>query len=771
MSWARMQLLSKLEHKYSSVHIQEIKEIITSVKKQNPHSWWCSDNSQYYVEEAICNAIEAQQNDIVHLFLKEGLPPTVHAGKQHSYKPLLYFATQSKDDYLFLLLLNAVAESLGSNPSEKQQREAYDPGMKAAIENGDLQKAEILLQKGANIDGYMGNRYDGPTYLTHAVLNGHQEMALFLVANNADIKRAIKKLLRIMDEKERYAPAPLDTRRKFQTAIKFLLDYAAGVDLLEEEIKFLENLDNVAGFNFIGISIDGKPIDREYLNKKKLNGADQAMISIADLRPSESVSIERIHAINACLQWAFKKRGRYIEEKREVVNLIPLLKAAEIGDQKAVVVRVEAGDLTDINLALVVAAEQGHMEIVKNLISSDKVDKRAYPHAVRAAQEKNKNEIADYLFSLQPVDQMDFEGMTLLHHAAKTANVAEVKKLLDHKAGINVRRENKSNPATPLSIAASYCYFESDWDGSNEQSEKHLTILHLLLEHKAIVDHSALYHAARSIKAMELLLPHIDKKPEPKGLAWYVSPMFSASKSADAIAILKLLKEAGADFNANVKTPFETTLLLSLSYKILAHTISTVPHVFEQMKFLLSNGADPNLSVDNEHNTFLHVFVARFGDFNCWATVSDFLAILGVSCQHGFHINGKNQAGESLLDIATKKGNKELIECLNRPIKIVDEVKSVEVAIMPDKRLDSISITAGQPPYSVSSIIEINPVSLFAPILKKSASQQPYSVPSTISINPDSLFAPIFSKPVSQQYLSNKPEEQRLSKPGGCCIL
>ena len=74
--------------------------------------------------------------------------------------------------------------------------------------------------------------------------------------------------------------------------IKTLLDYSIGIEFSDENnfmfdkkpdlLSYLKGID-VSGYNFIGVSIAGKPVTREMLIAENLKGADKAILTKNDL--------------------------------------------------------------------------------------------------------------------------------------------------------------------------------------------------------------------------------------------------------------------------------------------------------------------------------------------------------------------------------------------------------------------------------------------------------------------------------------------------------
>ena len=214
------------------------------------------------------------------------------------------------------------------------------------------------------------------------------------------------------------------------------------------------------------------------------------------------------------------------------------------------------------------------------------------------------------------INQQDEKGNTLLHRAAKAADVSRVRELIEQGADVNL--QNKVGD-TPLSVAAYYSNEEIwaplDPSKTYGQSEQYTEIVKMLLAHRADPNiyryESPLTSSVRAHnpKMFAMLLPVTTKKDligkkYPSILysyPWYVDMMFCAAGQTESNAktILTLLKEYGANFNEKDRSGE-----ILLNSAVFRSRDRQNTHLLE---FLLANGADVNVANDQMKWTPLHI--------------------------------------------------------------------------------------------------------------------------------------------------------------------
>lgn len=487
--------LNDLTHLVKNNQIDAIREIIAQEKNQRGQirQW----NDKYYVENAMRDAILENNIELLLFFLGEGAEPSARALTETGcLAPLIYFAAKTGSlPIVKLLLENGHRIAL----RDKQFENGDDSAMRAAIENGHLNIVEYLLEQGAAANGRFTGRFD-ISFLGKAAANGHVAIVEALVRYGANIKNALYlNYLKFADESEwrtreltnqfgdrqrdyikKYNPKglgkfDLDTqalvhkiaqlKADYENSVKILLDCTTGIDFKKEGsgllsatydgLTFLRGL-NIAYFNFIGISVDGKPIDRTMLQKKAQAGADAALITFNNLiNLNDKV---RQKKLLSCIEVAIQQQGALID-KDGIINLVPLDKAAEIGNIPAVKARLAAGinpntynkqDFSN-DCPIVLAAKNGHFEIVKMLAENPKIDNKSIIKALKVAEQSKHKDIINYLFKKQDINALTIHGNALLHIAIANCDIDQVRILIQQGANVNFLNAEE---ITPLQMAA-----------------------------------------------------------------------------------------------------------------------------------------------------------------------------------------------------------------------------------------------------------------------------------------------------------------------------
>lgn len=497
-----------------------------------------------------------------------------------------------------------------------------------------------------------------------------------------------------------------EEKASYSRIIKTLLDYSFGIDFNKESssdllarnqydgLSFLRGLD-ISGFNFIGVSVNGVPVTREMLIERKLKGADKAIVSVNDLVNVQDAA--RRDALTSRMENQSQKVGKLISVEG-IINQVPLWRAAQIGDAAAVKARLSAGidpnKTVDKNIPLIVAASNGHLPIVKMLIETSKINKESIVEAVKAAKDNKHEEVAEYLFDQQDINDKDANGDALLHKAVSARDMNRVRELL--RKGADIELENK-NGQTALQLAAGL------------YREKAVEMVKLLLDKGANPNHyqwqSALEKAIQEDNAelAVILMPITEKREvvrikynwnaKREGVKridpWYTDMMFEALYHNN-LDILKLLKANGADFN--IKSERGRTMLNvaienlpsfsdiartmralvlggydrepeRLAYtqkKMLDEAEANVQEAFKFVQFLFDNGADIKLP-DKDGDTPLYLLIKKV---DLGHVENEYKKILEKFLQRGADVNAKNKYGQTPLHAAASTGDKIAIEFL-----------------------------------------------------------------------------------------------------------
>lgn len=520
----------------------------------------------------------------------------------------------------------------------------------------------------------------------------------------------LMKNLQEFDQKKQLLEKERDQiKNLYELMVKTLLDYSFGTDFSVEKdgslligggqyggLTFLKEID-ISGFNLMGISIEGCPVTRAMLLERKLKGADKALISISDF-----VNLQdplRRDALTARLEKAIQEKGSLINSEG-VVNLIPLWRAAEMGDIETVKTRLKAGadpnnGESKSHTPIILAASKGHLDIVRMLAEHPNVNKKIIVKAIEEARNNKHEEVAAYLFEQQDVNAIDESGETLLHKAVEKKDFEQVKTLIGKGANVNLKNKNGQ---TPLLMA------------STLSGKKGSMIVEILLANKADANEynwrSPLACAVKegNSQSAAFLLPHTEKRElirtsgwdgkETGRDPWYVDLMFDALRQKNGIEILSLLKANGADFNA--KSEYGETLLnnaikalpsftsIQSSMRSIAFSISgcedrlpkdilqqTANRLIEDSKkyleknlvlidFLLANDANPALG-NKEGYTPLHILIK---DLDLQHLQEGYISILDRLFQRRVNVNAKSVENITPLHEAADTGDLLALEYL-----------------------------------------------------------------------------------------------------------
>lgn len=707
--------LSQLAKLVEDKNVAGIKKIILANKKKGSWEYGYNDHAT----TAACEAIKSGNLEMVKAFFDEG---EMNPNGRSAQKNFIYYAVEKRSlpivEYLVSKGLNLKDEEVNG----------CDIAILTAVEKGFSEIVVYLLSQGANaIACFPGIRYE--TLLAKAASQDDFITMEALIANGAD--KVIEASLSLTEEKyspqiRRYQnalsqniersrrivtknqedkePSPhsfdkledLDKERavlkerlqelqtRYRKIVKNIHDYSVGLDLSPDSLTYLP--EDISGMNFCGISVNGRPVTKEMLLKMQKLGIDAAIISLHDLKQVQDLKEEpRVRdTINKQLQIMYNQRGVTVYTN-DVVNLVPLWRAAEIGDVTVVEARLKVHSC-DPNKSqgsrnlppLVSAVANGHEEVVKMLLQDARIDKRTFPVALRAAQKSKRESIANLISLAQDVNQLDDKGNALLHYAVQDGNVKAVMDLIKEK-GANVNLE--STLGTPLQIAAR-CSRTRSRTGPWGASPNHIEIMKILLNNGADPNfvqnsHTALDAAvnAGNASAVEMLLPITQKKPvkmksinlgglekkEAKTLPWYNSMIFSAyrSHSPEWIEILKLIKKEDKNVDLGVKDDWGNMTLL---WEVMAnvpkldadHDPSEFARYYREFNYLMQNHANPNTTCDRHEETAVHAFMKKA---DLYHIEGGYAKILDKCIVNKFDINAVNKYGETILHIAAAHGN------------------------------------------------------------------------------------------------------------------
>jgi ankyrin repeat protein len=598
-------------------NLPAIKELIQKLKSN--HRGYFTYDDEEMIAPVVRDAILLNRMDIVRYFIEvekfkaDALAP-IDDQNPDKKKRLIYFAVKigSLSTVKLLVAHHADLEwfdgfgyGLGNNDA-----------IEAVLQTGSTEIAEYLFTNGADPNGTKQFGYkDIDTYLGIAASRLDYSMADTLIKFGADIEKAL------------YFHSQHLRKRSHETnmnheSIQFLLDYSMGVNLHSDTVwsRTFDNLSfladvNIANFNFMGVSFDGKPINEAMLKHKNLVNFDKAITTENDLERLENPQRKIILKRN--LATAFAKQGKLIEEckenQKQLINLVSIGEAIKRGDIAAVNSRLQAGISPNIKYnftykyddagkplessLLYIAVFYGHKEIIELLVNHPAHDKANFPEAIELANQLHLNEIYQYLCSKQDVDQQNEECIEKKCDLNLSNNNKETALMV-----VAGKRQNRNTPyATRKGVEESL-------------SKQDIEIIKLLLEAKADATigtkNNALNLAAQSgsLEAMQLLMPVTPKKEYLyhvldceaenrrwvyKAYPWYVPLMFDAAGSIHWLEILKLLENEGADLTHENKDG-STLIFVLMNDTFLKYNDEILLRHFKLLTYLLNNGADPH---------------------------------------------------------------------------------------------------------------------------------------------------------------------------------
>lgn len=671
--------------------LTEIAEIIKKEKVTRGWRWSYSD--KYEIQSAFRDAILLGQIDTIKFFLSQDLGASGSAplGNSNSHMSYIHFAATTGKLEIVKMLVEAGADIA---PHNSYYSKGDDSAIEAAIKGGHVPIVDYLLSKGAQARGVFGG-YRRDTFIAYAAKKdytqivelltrygaGHDIEASFSLAKEKYVER-IQKLeyqlkshyqeedrqkiiadiasatdfmrfiyessLKTFDEKKPLIEKKLAKLNSYyKNIIKNLMDHAVGIDL-NRGLKFLHSLKTVAGINFMGVSVGGIPVTEEMLQAEKLNGVSKAIITFKDLDNIENPL--RRDALQKRCSDAIKKCGTLIIN--DTINLVPLWRAAEIGDMKAVNTRLAAGidpnEMSDSDESpIVLATKNKHEQIVLLLCNHPKFDVKTLSAAIQTAQDTKNPALAEKLKEMQDVNQLDAKGDALLHHAIRNGNVDEVIKLIHKGADVNL----KGSQGYPLYMAANKSY-DRRWE--YKPSKKHIEIIKILLDHKAdpnlcFYNQTAMDVAgcAGSAEALAILIPLTEKKPiikNDKSYPWYTEIMFESHQSKEWTEILMLLKANGADLNQT--SVYGDDTLLHLVFRLFP-SLSSVYSVMRDLNRSVA-GYDYSMVSDRLSNAERDLIHDSQREFFKHIKLIDFLL------DHEINPNISNRNGTALHDLLRK---------------------------------------------------------------------------------------------------------------------
>lgn len=513
-------------------------------------------------------------------------------------------------------------------------------GLADAVKHRDIEVVEYLLKRGVKPHGMIklaGYGYRELTFLGKAAMDDSYPMAELLFKAGEDVASAIEANHDAFLQNKKIHPVPreeiadddhyaiLRNRRikdcpeDYRYSIKLLLDFAVGLDF--KNIEFLREID-ISGFNFVGISFDGDPVTKDMLCSLHLTGAEKAITTLTELERLEDSNRKSIIKNN--LSSAFAKRGKIIEEKTQIVNLVPIGESIKRNDIVTVKLRLAKGEspngMHDKISLIAWAAAFGYEEMVTLLLTHPEFDKSQIPHAIQSAKLNHRDVILAYLKTKQDYNAKDEDGNTLLHIAARRGDIATVKECIEYKADLNMLNNDGETALCNVAGQTQDCRY------AKKLTSDDLTIIQLLLDAKADANKGKYYTPLRlaaksgSYEAMKMLMPftlktehhyedYENEKLIQKSEPWFVPLMFDSRDSKNWLDILAMLHLNGADFNyqdheTNFSLLMDVVRNMSYYYHHYKGDQAAMMRYEKQINFLLEHGAKLDTKNKNGETVF-----------------------------------------------------------------------------------------------------------------------------------------------------------------------
>ena len=214
-------------------------------------------------------------------------------------------------------------------------------------------------------------------------------------------------LLQSYDDLEKHTQRKNVIIKTYGQTISTLLDLASGTDF--RSLEFLKNID-ITGMNFLGISIDGKPITHETLIKLGLPALEKTITTLDKLKQENSI---RFSVLQAGLDRGFKKHGRIIDKRSGLVILAPLWKAVKNGDIATVKARLEwkeenpniggyLGERWSFNTTpILIAIQNNRIDIIECLLKHPLFDLNNLNKIISCSKMLGSPETTNYLTAYQ----------------------------------------------------------------------------------------------------------------------------------------------------------------------------------------------------------------------------------------------------------------------------------------------------------------------------------------------------------------------------------
>lgn len=322
---------------------------------------------------------------------------------------------------------------------------------------------ELLVQYKASLESCLSVLKNKQRLIASKVDRLKSDLSSF---ENSSSRRVNKRVEAAIIAQKKVIFTKLDTyneqMRKCHESVKIFFDYAFGVDLepVSKDLSFLKDQD-IAGYNFVGVSMGGVPVTRQMLLDADLKNADEALVTYDQVL--ELTEAKRRSQLLIRLQNKFETQGRMVSENG-VVNLVSLYTAAEKGLVDIVKFRLSCGVDPNESLHKIhglygpisIAADNGHFEIVKELAQHPKINLKSRFSAGLSAKAMGYTQIAEYILSMHTINDCTIFGTTPLTSAVFDQNLEEIERLLKLGADPNCPDDSNHTPYSKAKLLEHY---------------------------------------------------------------------------------------------------------------------------------------------------------------------------------------------------------------------------------------------------------------------------------------------------------------------------
>lgn len=573
--------------------------------------------------DAICN----KDIQAVRLFLKYGISPRACATTEFNGNHRLIWVAAKVDCLEIIKLLVETDKKIEykfHSSSLVSEENGSEDALSYAIQNQNVEMVKYLLEKGANANGHFifNTEHAYKHFLSSAVLLRNQEIFDLLINYGAHVQLAIKDCLQCLQVPEKYLLkyARLNENSQYKNSLQhlkeslqMLLDGAIGVNLRVDWLFYKIKKTGVDGLNFNGIAYMGEPITPKLLMQQGVKNCEGGLFTLGDIE--NLLDEERRDALLESIEKKFQEEGQVIDSGG-VVNMLSLADAAEEGELDIVKVRLEHGvnpnSCTSCyyhHSAIIAAATNGYVDVVKLLADHPQIDKRMVVSAWAAALKQGNKEIIRDLLIKNDISTLDVKGLSRLHHAVIHKDLQLIEQLIEYGADVNQLSKER---LSCLDIAVRSIQIDLD-------------VVDLLLQKKAnpnraLIKDTPLAYAVINRappELIEILLPVTIKRAvvtsslgyEEIPLDSYLFFLALRPRYNGWLPLITCLVKGGANINQRVYLSGKTLLYeLMKGYRSITDE-NSFNELFSKVEVLLNLGADPNVKNGREQETALNYFI------------------------------------------------------------------------------------------------------------------------------------------------------------------